>query len=83
MSMPVHAVFFLLCTSCCVWGCPQNAPPCTQADLAKIEADYQAELVAKCIAQGASCSEKPAIDDKYRKLREGWVKCDSGSAPAH
>ncbi len=75
MSMPVHAVFLVALSSCCVWGCPQNSAPCSEADANKIELDYQTELAAKCIAFGPSCPDKPAIDAKYRKLREGWGSC--------
>lgn len=63
--------------SCCVWGCPQN-PACTPADANRIELDYQAELAAKCLGQGADCSQKPAIDAKYHALRVGYVRCASG-----
>jgi hypothetical protein len=63
-----------------VSGCPgPYEEACSAADLAKIERSYQAELALHCAAQGTNCTNKPAIDAKYRAKREAWVRCDKES----
>lgn len=55
-------------------------PPCTQDDLKRIEAEYQAEFGSKCAGQDP-CPFEDEIDEKYRKKREKWVACDAESNP--
>jgi len=62
-------------------GCPgPYEKACSAADLEKLEANYQAELVRYCAAEttiGNKCSQRPRIDAKYRAKREAWVRCDA------
>lgn len=56
-----------------------NEKACPQTYLAKIEAEYIAEAVASCKAEGATsaaeCKSLPAIKDKYDAKRKAWVEC--------
>jgi hypothetical protein len=64
----------LLALALLLTGCPDN-PACSEADLAQIEASYQAELAQYCLGAGEDCPAKKKIDAKYRQQREAWVRC--------
>lgn len=57
----------------------KNPPTCPQTDLAKLEAEYVAEAVLACKAEGATsaatCKALPAIKAKYDAKRKAWVEC--------
>lgn len=51
-------------------------PACTPERLAEIESAYVLEVLDVCDGQQLeTCSEWPAIRDRYDVLREEWVTC--------
>jgi len=51
-------------------------PPCTTKDLAAIETAYIAEAVETCRGRTvATCPELRAVEAKYARKREEWVRC--------
>jgi hypothetical protein len=62
-----------------VWAAACAAEParvCSAEGLAQIEAHYITEAVAACAGHTAdACPALPAIKDKYKIIREDWVRC--------
>lgn len=49
---------------------------CDERELAEIESAYVAEALTTCAGRRATaCAELPAIEAKYAKQREEWIKC--------
>lgn len=59
-------------------GCSHTErPECSEAALAKIEAAYIAEAVARCQGSGyESCDAIGEIRAKYARLRDEWEACE-------
>lgn len=78
MSQAVPLVFLLALTD---GACAPPRGPCApEAELAEIEAQYQAELVDKCVAflpadPPEQCPDYTAVTEKYRRMREDWAAC--------
>ncbi len=76
---------FAIVASACALSCaliPKqtfNPADCPKVDLAELEAEYIAESVRECKAEGATsratCKAWPAIRDKYRARRAAYVEC--------
>lgn len=61
----------LLCLACGA----TSQEPCTQNDLAKIEADFQTEMAQYCAGR-TICADENRIVKKYRAKRQKWVTCN-------
>lgn len=78
---PPTALILLVAAAIAAPACFGEA--CQPEDLATLEAQRHAEIAFACVGftstpdAGAptDCPELPAINEKYRKLREEWVSC--------
>lgn len=61
----------LLCMACGA----TSQEPCTQADLTRIETEYQAEMAQHCAGEDP-CADENRINEKYRAKRQKWVTCN-------
>lgn len=58
-------------------GCSDPVEPCSKEALARLEAQYFAELYATCQGKPSivECPDAEPVIAKYASLREEWVQC--------
>jgi hypothetical protein len=71
------AVLGFLASCAHLFSAEAERPECSDAELARLTAAEIDESVRACLGQTyEQCSALPAIRERYRLLREAWVRCE-------